>query len=156
MKVFRNGKVYVQVEDLLTVTCACKNIPKSILRKFFAIKQYNIDEYLEFIEDDEIEFFKSLYWVIDYDCIKTYSIEELHTLLHDIENRLNRLNKDYDLYTEENPDYKYGFNKVWILDVFAKTIRKVLFFKENNLDLHIPKDTNTYKLIRKIKHIFGK
>ena len=73
MKFFNkeNGveKMYVQLDDLLTLYKTEQYIPISVFDKFFlgkiTINEYNKFDFIEFYDKDEIEFFKAIDWIVD-------------------------------------------------------------------------------------------
>ena len=65
MKVFKNGKVYVQNEDLILILRSGELMPTSVLEKFYGngpviIVKDNMEDYVEFDEADQVEFFQKI------------------------------------------------------------------------------------------------
>ena len=116
MKVFKNGKVYVQNEDLVLILRSGELMPTSVLEKIYGngpviIVQDNMEDYVEFEEADQVEFFKKLDWIVDYDEMKNLSTEELEKLYDDtkdemvkIRNKYSDLSQNDDCYEKDSID----------------------------------------------------
>ena len=85
MKIIENGKIYVQKNDIALLNETDLAIPASIYVKVYGagiviIDNSNRFEFVEFTEKEEIEFFKSLDWIVDYNQVKNLSEEEIKEL----------------------------------------------------------------------------
>lgn len=88
MKIFNkeNGinKVYVQLDDLLVLYNSDAVIPSSIFDKVFldgfTIDDNNRYDFIEFTDQDEIDFFKAIDWIVDYKDLKDKNKDELRHL----------------------------------------------------------------------------
>ena len=115
MKVFKNGKVYVQNEDLILILRSGELMPTSVLEKFYGngpviIVQDNMEDYVEFEETDQVEFFKRLDWIVDYDEVKNLSLEELEKL--------------YDATKDEMVKIRNKYSDLSQNDIFVKICQK--------------------------------
>ena len=157
MKVFKNGKVYVQNEDLILILRSGELMPTSVLEKFYGngpviIVQDNMEDYVEFEETDQVEFFKRLDWIVDYDEMKNLSLEELEKLYDDtkdemvkIRNKYSDLSQNDDCYEKDSIRYELLGNKLYSLS-------KIQYFKARKLELALPNETGICRLIRKFKN----
>lgn len=157
MKVFKNGKVYVQNEDLILILRSGELMPTSVLEKFYGngpviIVQDNMEDYVEFEETDQVEFFKRLDWIVDYDEVKNLSTEELEKLYDDtkdemvkIRNKYSDLSQNDDCYEKDSIRYELLGNKLYSLS-------KIQYFKARKLELALPNETGICRLIRKFKN----
>ena len=157
MKVFKNGKVYVQNEDLILILRSGELMPTSVLEKFYGngpviIVQDNMEDYVEFEEADQVEFFKRLDWIVDYDEVKNLSTEELEKLYDDtkdemvkIRNKYSDLSQNDDCYEKDSIRYELLGNKLYSLS-------KIQYFKARKLELALPNETGICRLIRKFKN----
>ncbi|MBD9106308.1 hypothetical protein EGP99_00675 [bacterium] len=157
MKVFKNGKVYVQNEDLILILRSGELMPTSVLEKFYGngpviIVQDNMEDYVEFEETDQVEFFKRLNWIVDYDEVKNLSTEELEKLYDDtkdemvkIRNKYSDLSQNDDCYEKDSIRYELLGNKLYSLS-------KIQYFKARKLELALPNETGICRLIRKFKN----
>jgi len=157
MKVFKNGKVYVQNEDLILILRSGELMPTSVLEKFYGngpviIVQDNMEDYVEFEETDQVEFFKRLDWIVDYDEVKNLSTEELEKLydatkdeMVKIRNKYSDLSQNDDCYEKDSIRYELLGNKLYSLS-------KIQYFKARKLELALPNETGICRLIRKFKN----
>ena len=157
MKVFKNGKVYVQNEDLILILRSGELMPTLVLEKFYGngpviIVQDNMEDYVEFEETDQVEFFKRLDWIVDYDEVKNLSTEELEKLYDDtkdkmvkIRNKYSDLSQNGDCYEKDSIRYELLGNKLYSLS-------KIQYFKARKLELALPNETGICRLIRKFKN----
>ena len=157
MKVFKNGKVYVQNEDLILILRSGELMPTSVLEKFYGngpviIVQDNMEDYVEFEETDQVEFFKRLDWIVDYDEVKNLSTEELEKLydatkdeMVKIRNKYSDLSQNDDCYEKDSIRFELLGNKLYSLS-------KIQYFKARKLELALPNETGICRLIRKFKN----
>ena len=157
MKVFKNGKVYVQNEDLILILRSGELMPTSVLEKFYGngpviIVQDNMEDYVEFEETAQVEFFKRLDWIVDYDEVKNLSLEELEKLydatkdeMVKIRNKYSDLSQNDDCYEKDSIRFELLGNKLYSLS-------KIQYFKARKLELALPNETGICRLIRKFKN----
>ena len=157
MKVFKNGKVYVQNEDLILILRSGELMPTSVLEKFYGngpviIVQDNMEDYVEFEETDQVQKFKRLDWIVDYDEVKNLSTEELEKIINDvrdemvkIKNKYSDLSQNDDCYEKDSIRYELLGNKLYSLS-------KIQYFKARKLELALPNETGICRLIRKFKN----
>lgn len=157
MKVFKNGKVYVQNEDLILILRSGESMPTSVLEKIYGngpviIVKDNMEDYVEFDEADQVEFFKRLDWIVDYDEVKNLSLEELEKLydatkdeMVKIRNKYSDLSQNDDCYEKDSIRYELLGNKLYSLS-------KIQYFKARKLELALPNETGICRLIRKFKN----
>ncbi len=101
MKLFHkeNGKeaVYVQMQDIVYLVHESDvSIPVSIFEKVFSwgavfVTDGNRFDFVRFEEEHEVEFFKNLDFIIDYDKYKAFSDEELKAEVQKFENKANKI-----------------------------------------------------------------
>lgn len=157
MKVFKNGKVYVQNEDLILILRSGELMPTSVLEKFYGngpviIVKDNMEDYVEFEEAEQVEFFKRLDWIVDYDEVKNLSTEELEKLydatkdeMVKIRNKYSDLSQNDDCYEKDSIRFELLGNKLYSLS-------KIQYFKARKLELALPNETGICRLIRKFKN----
>ena len=80
MKIITDNAAYVQKNDLMYLNSSSLAIPGSIYMKVFGwgitvINDRNRYEFVKFEEDSEIEFFKDIDWMIDYNEVKDLTEE---------------------------------------------------------------------------------
>ncbi len=82
MKIITNDSAYVQKNDISYLNLSDLPIPASIFMKVFGngvtiINDSNRYDFVKFDEESEIEYFKDLDWMIDYNEVKDLSEDEI-------------------------------------------------------------------------------
>ncbi len=157
MKVFKNGKVYVQNEDLILILRSGELMPTSVLEKFYGngpviIVQDNMEDYVEFEETDQVEFFKRLDWIVDYDEVKNLSTEELEKLYDDTKDEMVKIRNKYSDLSQNDDCYEKDSIRFELLGNKLYSLSKIQYFKDRKLELALPNETGICRLIRKFKN----
>ncbi len=157
MKVFKNGKVYVQNEDLILILRSGELMPTSVLEKFYGngpviIVQDNMEDYVEFEETDQVEFFKRLDWIVDYDEVKNLSTEELENLYDDTKDEMVKIRNKYSDLSQNDDCYEKDSIRFELLGNKLYSLSKIQYFKVRKLELALPNETGICRLIRKFKN----
>lgn len=157
MKVFKNGKVYVQNEDLILILRSGELMPTSVLEKFYGngpviIVQDNMEDYVEFEETDQVEFFKRLDWIVDYDEMKNLSLEELENLYDDTKDEMVKIRNKYSDLSQKDDCYEKDSIRFELLGNKLYSLSKIQYFKARKLELALPNETGICRLIRKFKN----
>lgn len=157
MKVFKNGKVYVQNEDLILILRSGELMPTSVLEKFYGngpviIVQDNMEDYVEFEETDQVEFFKRLDWIVDYDEVKNLSTEELENLYDDTKDEMVKIRNEYSDLSQNDDCYEKDSIRFELLGNKLYSLSKIQYFKVRKLELALPNETGICRLIRKFKN----
>lgn len=157
MKVFKNGKVYVQNEDLILILRSGELMPTSVLEKFYGngpviVVQDNMEDYVEFEETDQVEFFKRLDWIVDYDEVKNLSTEELEKLYDDTKDEMVKIRNKYSDLSQNDDCYEKDSIRFELLGNKLYSLSKIQYFKARKLELALPNETGICRLIRKFKN----
>ena len=147
MKFVLKDKVYVQNNDLSLLMRAMegKNIPASIIDKVFGEVFICCDEnrydYVEFDQPEEIEFFKSLTYSVDYMSVKDLSEEDLIKVGSGILEQRNEIAKKWNSMSEEERKNNQDlYLECELLDFKALSIRDVIWFKNKTLKMPLPRE----------------
>lgn len=86
MKIVTSNAVYVQKSDLACLNSTDLIIPATIYIKAFGsgteiINEENQSEFVKFDEKSEIDYFKSIDWIVDYNKLKYLSGRDLFELI---------------------------------------------------------------------------
>ncbi len=169
MKIITNNVAYVQKNDIVCLNQTDLVIPASIFMKVFGngiviIDDSNRYEFVEFDASEEIEFFKGIDWMIDYNEVKDLSEEETIALGQSIAEEKNNIAQRFNSMTPE--ERKKNMNMVSqceLLDFKMYSLRDVLWFKQGHIKMELPEGVDLpagfeqEKGIRKlIKTIFNK
>lgn len=85
MKVISKNCVYVQREDIVNLESLPIVMPLSIYMKYFKsganiVNDFNKYQFIRFDDEEEIEFFKGLDCIVDYQSVKNLSVDDLMKL----------------------------------------------------------------------------
>ena len=114
-----NGEVIhtilVQKKDILKLIDLDINVPISILSTLkLKDGEFSLDDYMEFFDLEEISFFTSFNWLIDYDTYKNFSETELEIAISKVQKIINELetknvNNEFSIEIEK---YKYMLDDI--------------------------------------------
>lgn len=169
MKIITDNAVYVQKNDMIYLNQSDLAIPTSIFMKVFGngivvIDDSNRFEFVEFDAPEEIEFFKGIDWMIDYNKVKDLSEKEIIAFGQSIAEERNRIAQKLNSMTQE--EIKENMNMISqyeLLDFKMYSLRDVLWFKQGKIKIELPEgvtlptDFKQEKGIKKlIKTMFNK
>lgn len=169
MKIITDNAVYVQKNDIVCLTQTDLAIPSSIFMKVFGngiviIDDGNRDEFVKFEVPEEIEFFKGLDWMIDYNEVKDLSEEEIIALGQSIIEEKNSIAQRFNsMVPQEREENMNMVSQCELLDLKMYSLRDVLWFKQGHIKMELPEGVDLpagferEKGIKKlIKTIFNK
>ena len=162
MKIITDNAVYVQKIDMTILNQLDLAIPPSIFMKvsegtgIVIIDHRNSNEFVKFDAPEEIEFFKSIDWIIDFNEVKDLSEEERTAFVNRIVVEKFRVEQKLNSMTQE--ERKENMNMVSqynLLDFKLDSLIDFFWVKQGNIEL--PADFKQEKKIRKqIKTKFNK
>ena len=148
MKIFNKEdekeKVYVQLNDIMELIDTDMSIPASIVDAVFGTKMLIVDDsnredFVEFDKKEEVEFFKSIDWIVDYKKYRDLSKEELETLIEDIVSELGVIaNKYNSLSIEEKKANVELCEKYRLLYYKLGEIKQILYMKSGDYNSKLP------------------
>lgn len=169
MKIISDNAIYVQKNDIACLNQADLAIPASIFMKVFGngiviIDDHNRYEFVKFEMPEEIEFFKGIDWMIDYNEVKDLSKEETIALGKSIAKEKNSIAQRFNSMTlEERKNNLSMVSQCELLDFKIYSLRDVLWFKQGHIKMKLPEGVDfpagfeQEKGIRKlIKTMFNK
>ncbi len=169
MKIITDSVAYVQKNDIAYLNLTDRAIPASIFMKLFGngiviINDSNRYEFVEFEAPEEIEFFKSIDWMIDYNEVKDLSEEETIELACSIAEEQNSIAQRFNSMTPEERENNMSMvSQCELLDFKIYSLRDVLWFKQGHIKMELPEgvdfptEIEQEKGIRKwIKTMFNK
>ena len=107
--------ILVQKKDILKLLDLDINVPISILSTLkLKDGEFSLDDYMEFFDLEEISFFASFNWLIDYDTYKNFSETELEIAISKVQKIINELetknvNNEFSIEIEK---YKYMLDDI--------------------------------------------
>lgn len=153
MKIFNiengNEKIYVQLNDIAMLNHINQPIPSSIHKKvfdtfynspeFITVNDSNRMTFLEFTNPTEINFFKSLDWLIDYKKIRALTEKEIiqkgQKLSDEIKNNALAYN---NLSPEERKNNKEMLIKHELLNYKMNYLAKIIWLKQGKQQMPFP------------------
>lgn len=139
MKIVNDTCVYVQRNDIKYLKSSNLDIPESILIKIG--DGGNKYDFIRFDEDREIDFFKGLDWLIDYNMVKDLDEDQITTMIQNVVFEKSYIAKKFkELSLEEKKmnsnmyrQYNFLLYKMYILD-------DILLFKQGQLPIKLPEE----------------
>lgn len=151
MKIITDEEVYIQIKDLESLIRQNVILPKHVLYCFNRAKNRAFNDFLKFEDPMEIEFFRSIDWICDYNVLKDYSLDKLLELEQETLKDGVMKNANDDEETKQ------------IIDLInSKTIQKYLSItdiykiKIGISDIKLPTEYSKNKVSKLIKTMFNK
>lgn len=144
MKIVKNNKIYVQKNDIVCLNQTNLAIPASIFMKVFGngiviIDDSNRYEFVAFDTPEEIEFFRNLDWIIDYDEVKKLSEEEMIALGQSIAEEKNKIARIFNSLPQEEREKNMNLvSQAELLDFKMYSLRDILWFKQGRIKMELP------------------
>lgn len=153
MKIITENAIYVQKDDLTYLDKVDSIIPTSIyikLNGIVIIDNSNKYEFVKFNEPKEIEFFKSLDWIVDYNKVKDLTDEQLKELAQSVLEEKNDIaQKLNSMSLEEKQKNMNIVSRCKLLDFKMDSLRYILSFKQGHQHIPFPivPDSNGFSLV---------
>lgn len=144
MKIITDNVAYVQKNDLAYLTRSGGVVPASIFTKFLndeivIVIDSNRYEFVEFNDPEEIEFFKSVDWMVDYASVKDLSDEEITSLAGNILAERNAIAEQFNsMSPEEKKKNVSMYFRSELLDFKMLSLRDFVWFRQGNLTFDLP------------------
>ena len=151
MKIFTNNCVYVQKNDIAFLNQMDDVIPASIFLKVFGggvtiIDDRNRFEFVKFNNVREIEYFKNIDCILDYDLVKDLNESEIIGLGMEVAKEKNDMIDRYSAMNEEerklNKNIYVDLEKY---DYKMDSIRTFLWYRRGNVKFNLPKGIENTK-----------
>ena len=147
MKIFNeeNGvkKVYVQMNDLMTLINTDQSIPSSVFEKVFSdvviVNDSNRMDFVEFDKPNDIKYFESIDWIVDYKEIRDLSEEEIKNRGKEIASEMNRIAERYNSLSDDQKYHNQSLiQKHELLDYKMKYLAEILWVKQGHKQMPFP------------------
>ena len=149
MKLFHNENgqetVYVQMQDILYLVHESNvSVPASIFEKVFSVgavfvTDANRFDFIRFEEEHEVDFFKKLEFVIDYDQYKDFSEEQLIAEVKKLEDKANEIAEKWnDMTSEERRENSELYEEHQNLDYMCRFLCEIYFVKHGKRSMPFP------------------
>ncbi len=147
MKIFNveNGtkKVYVQMNDIMMLIHSDISLPTTIIKKVFndivIVDDSNRMDFIEFTQLNEVEYFESLDWIVDYKQIRYLSDEEIIKIGQSISNEMNEIANRFNSMTEDEIINNQSLvQRHKLLDYKIKSLAEILWVKQGHIQIPFP------------------
>ena len=144
MKIVTNNAVYVQKDDMIALNETDLPIPTSIFNKVWGIGITIIDgsnryEFIKFEEEHEIEYFKELDWIVDYNELKDLDEAGFIALGEKAAQEQQDIAEKYNFMTKEEQNKNQDLvSRHQMLTFKIYSIRDVLWFKQGHIRFELP------------------
>ena len=148
VKIITENAVYVQKNDIAYLNNTDLSIPASIFMKVFGNGMVIIDdskryEFEKFEDASEIEFFKGLEWIVDYNSVKDLSDDEIIEMGQSIAQLKNQIAQKFNSMSEnERKENLEMVTQCELLDFKMYSLRDILWFKKGHLKMTLPEGTD--------------
>ena len=103
------------------------------------INDSNRYDFAKFDEESEIEYFKDLDWMIDYNEVKDLSEDEIIKLAESIEKERDKIATTFNsMAEEERKNHADMITKCDLLEFKFYCLRDVLWFKQGHISMELP------------------
>ena len=167
MKIITNDAIYVQKNDIAYLNNTNITIPASIFMKVFGkgiviINDLNRYEFVKFEDKKEIDFFKQLDWIIDYEDVRNLNEKEILKLARTVADEKAKIALEFNKMSEKemaaNTDMVDEYE---LLKYKLYSLRDVLDFTRGELKFNLPEGVEypTYYQVKEekgIKRLFKK
>ena len=146
MKILKDNKMYVQKNDMAHLNSSGLSIPASIFMQVYGkgitiIDDSNRYEFIEFSKPEDIEFFKGIDWIVDYNEVKDLTEEQLIELGQSVGDAKNEKIYKFNIMPVENrrQQYEQVTMDLELMDFKMFTIRDIIMLKRGQLSFPLPK-----------------
>lgn len=159
MKIIEDNAVYVQKIDLEFIKYRLRLLPKSISLKTFDSSELDMDDYsdydfFKFEDPEDIEFFRSIDWIIDYTPLKDLSYTDITPIGRSYVERIEEVTERLYNMSSKDKEYSDTLLQYTILDYQISSLNDISDYKMGLLKFRLPNEGNGVKQL--IKKIFSK
>ena len=163
MKKIHDNLAYIQKGDLRVIfNFSNLVIPNSLVKKAFSeynmVDRNNKDEFILIVDKEEIDFLKTVDFVIDFTEVKNKSIEELNLLKNNIINDYSKVLSIFNSLDENGKNKNISlYLKLNLFEYKIYSIEKVIQYKQGKIKLNLPKgeelkEKKTKTLLNRLFH----
>lgn len=160
MKIITNDAVYVQKNDIGFLTQTDLSIPATIFLKVFGsgitiIDDSNRFEFVKFTEQSEIEYFRNLDWIVDYNEVKDLTDDQIMELGRSIADEKNEIAKVFNSMSDEKRrENMQMVVKCETLDFKMYSLRDIIWFRQGHIKMTLPDGKQERKGMRRFLGLF--
>lgn len=146
MKIIKNDVAYVQKNDIARLMHSCSMIPASLFDGLFSkgcfiVTDENRYDFLEFRDEDDIDFFRCVDWIVDYDELKKMSDDQIVELGNEIVHEQNKIAESYNFMTEfERKKNQNLIQKYDCLEHKLNSLTCFVLFRRGDISMKLPEE----------------
>ena len=146
MKIIRKDVAYVQNNDIARLMHSSSMIPASLFDSLFStgcfiVVDENRYDFVEFRNEEDIEFFEGIDWIVDYDELNKLSDEQLEELGNKIVNEQNNIADAYNFMTQfERKKNQHLIEKYEKLEHQLNSISAFALFRRGKIEMTLPEE----------------
>ena len=148
MKIITKNVAYVQKKDISFLLKSTVKVPEFLYLKLLeeADDMENKYEFVKFEDRDEIKFFKSMNWIIDYNDIKNSSEDDIIQMCKDAANEINAIADKFNAMPDKKKEkHEDMVQKCKLLEYKMHSLRDALWFKQGHINMSLPEITDYKK-----------
>ena len=151
MKIVTDNAVYIQNKDIIYLSRINVPVPSSLFKQIYnddivIIDDLNGNGFVKLDKDSEIQFFKSLDWIVDYQKVKDLNIDDFKKLKQKIINEKNQIVNQYNSMSDKERKENINIvNRFDLLEYKLHSLKEILNYKLEQLDIKMPEEV----LVRK-------
>ena len=159
MKIITDKEVYVQKNDIAYLNQTDLPILASVLTKLLdkgiiIIDNSNRYEFVKFDKPEEIEYFKKLDWIVDYNEVKDLTEEEILSLAQSIHQERETIAHKYNsMKPEERENHPEMVRDCDLLGFKIYSLRNILWFKQGHIKMTLPEGIDLPKFYVPFKEV---
>lgn len=151
MKILKNNKIYVQKIDIEFLKYTMGILPDNILTTI-NLDDYEKYDFLCFTNEEDIEFFKNLECLIDYNEFENKDTDEIKETGERLVGEFEFISKSLYQGTLDSDEYKKTMKRYKELNHMITSLRDLMDYKLGLLKLNITtKKSKLKRLLNKIK-----
>ena len=148
MKIITKNKIYVQLNDInfmmkilpfISLKCP-KKLLEECFKKVYFVDEVNKYNFIEFDDEEIIDFFKKISFIVDYDKYKKMNYKEITECIENIGDELHNISDIYNGYSEIQKMVNYKKITALCKMKYHKlnSIRDIYKFKNNEIIFDLP------------------
>lgn len=141
MKIVTEKAIYVQKVDIDRL---CDNdvfIPYSILHCGITIDENTKYEFVKFDKEEDINYFNSIDWIMDYDELKKLSNEEIINMWKSMKEEKEKITQQYEtMKSGQNDEVSKMIRRSLSLHLKTWFLTEFLSFRYGDLEMPLPEE----------------
>ncbi len=156
MKIIKDNKVYVQRKDLMKIIIGSihykaripKDIMTGVLNYSFYVDGNNMDEFICFEGQENLDFFDKLPYIVDYNKYKELSERDIKASISETMAVISGVCADYNLKSIQRKEESYNtLSIINLLEHKFYDLRTILWEKQGHITIEKPYElSSAYKL----------